>query len=93
MIFLQILEAKLQVDLTGISDDLLTEFFIDTRHLRIGLGKTLETIDQLGKIGGILGLDGDPQGGLNKRKRKLLKTSWKIYNFYIQYTNSKVMDC
>ena len=66
------------MDLTGISDDELIEIFIDTQQQRIGLGKTLVTIDPLGKIGGILGLDGDPQDDKNRRHYKSAKTRWKI---------------
>ena len=52
------------MDLTGISDDWLTKFLIDTQQQRIGLGKRLETTIPLGKIGGILRLDGAADNNL-----------------------------
>mmetsp|Transcript_80806 Transcript_80806/g.142407 ORF Transcript_80806/g.142407 Transcript_80806/m.142407 type:complete len:580 (+) Transcript_80806:219-1958(+) len=58
-VLLQILQANLQVQLTSTSNNVLTGFLDGGLHQRIGLGQTLQTLDQLRQIGRILGLDGD----------------------------------
>jgi len=57
-VLLEILDADFQVKLSGSGDDVLTRLLDGARHKRVGLGETLETLDELGKIGGVLALDG-----------------------------------
>ena len=63
VIFFQIFQADLQVQLSGTGDDVLTRLLNDTLYHGIGLGQPLETLDQLGQVGGVLGLDGHTHDG------------------------------
>mmetsp|Transcript_10545 Transcript_10545/g.29798 ORF Transcript_10545/g.29798 Transcript_10545/m.29798 type:complete len:859 (+) Transcript_10545:55-2631(+) len=58
-ILLQILEANLQVKLTGTGDNVLTSVLDGALNHRIRLGQALETLHKLWKIRGGLALDGD----------------------------------
>eukprot|EP00042_Codosiga_hollandica_P038086 m.306022 g.306022 ORF g.306022 m.306022 type:complete len:541 (-) comp55303_c1_seq1:42-1664(-) len=51
------------MELTGTGNDVLTALLNDALHHGIGLGEALETLDQLGQIGGVLALDGDTHDG------------------------------
>lgn len=62
------LKTDLKVKFTGTSDDVFTRLFNDTLDHGIGLGQTLKTFDQLGKIGRVLGLDSDTH---DRRDREL----------------------
>jgi len=59
VIFSKILKANFQMEFTSTSDDVFTRFFDVALDARVGLGESLETFDELGELGGILGLDGD----------------------------------
>ena len=59
VVFLQILEANFQVEFSSSGDDVLSGLFEDTLDHRVGLGKTLESFDELWKISWVLGLNGD----------------------------------
>jgi hypothetical protein len=58
VVLLEILQANLQVQLTGTSNNVLTGLVDESQHTRIRLGQTLETLDKLGKILGVLDFDG-----------------------------------
>jgi hypothetical protein len=60
---LEILQANLQVKLTGTSDDVLTRLFGDALDARVRLGQAAETLNQLREIGGVLGLDSHTHDG------------------------------
>ena len=59
VVLLEILQADLQVKLTGAGNDVLTGLFDNTLDHRIGLGQSLQAFDQFWQIGGVLSLDGD----------------------------------
>jgi len=63
VVLLEILEANLEMELTGSGNDELTGLLGDDLHHGIGLGEALETLDELGEIGGVLALDGDTHDG------------------------------
>lgn len=63
VILLEILQANLQVQLTGTGDDVLTGLGDVSQDTGVGLGETLETLDKLGKIIGVLDLDGTTDDG------------------------------
>jgi hypothetical protein len=63
VVLLEILQANLQVELTGTSDDVLTRVGDVGQDTRVGLGQTLQTLDKLGKILGVLDLDGTTNDG------------------------------
>lgn len=63
VVLLEILQANLQVELTSTSNDVLTGGGDVGQDARVGLGKTLETFDELGKIVGVLDLDGTLHDG------------------------------
>jgi hypothetical protein len=65
VVLLEILQANLQVQLTGTSDNVLTGWRDVGQDTRVGLGKTLKTFDKLGKILGVLDLDGTLHDGGN----------------------------
>jgi len=59
VVLLEILQADLQMKLTGTSDNVLTGVSgLDDDHW-IGLGESFETFDELWKIGWVLGLNGN----------------------------------
>jgi hypothetical protein len=58
VVFLKILQANLEMQLTGTSNDVLTGLRGVGKDARVGLGETLETFDQLREILGVLNLDG-----------------------------------
>eukprot|EP01084_Bolivina_argentea_P053277 97799_1 len=62
-VVLEILQADLQVQLTGTGDDVLTGLLDGGQDEGIGLGQALEALDQLGQILGVLGLDGNTHDG------------------------------
>jgi hypothetical protein len=63
-VILEILQADLQVELTSTSDDVLASLLVgDNLDERVGLGETLETLDELGEIGRVLDLNGDAHDG------------------------------
>jgi len=66
VVFFKILEADLQVEFSGTSDDMFTGLFRDNLDHRIGLGESLETFDELGEIGGVLALDGTSDNGRDR---------------------------
>ena len=59
VIFLQILEANLQVELASAGNDVLARLLNNTLDHGIRLGQTLETLNKLGQLRWIFGLDGD----------------------------------
>merc|ERR1719430_209361 len=63
MVFLQILEADLEMQLSGSSNDVLSRLLNDTLHHGVGLGKPLQPLHQLGKISRVLGLHGNSHNG------------------------------
>ena len=62
-VILEILQANFKVEFTGTSDDVFTGFLDGADDEGIGLGEALETFDELGEIGGVLGFDGDTDDG------------------------------
>jgi len=67
----EILEANLEVELTGSGDDVLSGLGDPGLNAGVGLGETLESLDELGEIVGVLDLDGDlDDGGDAERMRK-----------------------
>lgn len=58
VVLLEILEANLKVQLTSTGDDVLTGLGDVGQNARVRLGQTLETLDQLGQVVGVLDLDG-----------------------------------
>lgn len=58
VVLLEILQANLEMELTGTGNDVLTRLVGHGQNARIRLGQTLETLDELGKILGVLDLDG-----------------------------------
>ncbi|KAI6748621.1 hypothetical protein HG530_015394 [Fusarium avenaceum] len=63
VILLKILEANLEMQLTGTGDNVLTRLGGHGQDTRIGLGETLETLNKLGEILGVLDLDGTLDDG------------------------------
>ena len=59
VLLLEILQTDLKMELTGTGDDVLTRLFDGGDDARVRLAETLEALDELGEIGGVLGLDGD----------------------------------
>ena len=59
VLFDEILKANLDMELTATSDNVLTGRLGNALDERVGLGKLLETIDELWKIGGVLDIDGN----------------------------------
>jgi len=62
-VVLEVLEANLQVELSGSGNDVLTGFLGVAQDHGIGLGKALHSLDELGEVGGVLGLNGAPHNG------------------------------
>ena len=60
VVLLEILQANLEMELTSTSNDVLTRLRCVSQDTRVGLGETLETFDELGKILGVLDLNGPP---------------------------------
>lgn len=63
VVVFQIVQANLQVELTGTGNDnlsIVTDHGLDTR---VRLGQSLETFDQFRQIGGVFTLDGDLDNG------------------------------
>lgn len=58
VVLLEILQANLKVQLTSTGDDVLTGLGDVGQNARVRLGQTLETLDQLGQVVGVLDLDG-----------------------------------
>merc|ERR550539_826507 len=59
VIFLQVLQTDLQMELSGASNDVLSRLLNDALHHGIGLGETLQSLHQLGEISRVLGLHSD----------------------------------
>jgi len=59
VVLLEILQADLQVELSSTGDNVLTGVSGLNDDHWIGLGKSFKTLDELWKIGWVLGLDGD----------------------------------
>merc|ERR1711963_875040 len=60
VVLFQVLQADLKVELTSASNDVLTGLLNHALHHGIGLGQTLKTFHELGKVGRVLGLNGHP---------------------------------
>lgn len=58
VVVLEVVEANLQVELTSTSHDVLTGLVGHGQDTRVGLGQTLQTLNKLGQILGVLALDG-----------------------------------
>jgi hypothetical protein len=63
VVLLEILQADLQVELTGTGNNVLTGVGDVSQDTRVGLGETLKTLNELGKILGVLDLDGTLHDG------------------------------
>lgn len=59
----KILKANLEVQLTGTGNDVLTRLLSLAENEGVRLGETLETLNELGKILGVLDIDGDTHDG------------------------------
>ena len=62
-VVLEILQADLKVELARGGNDVLTGFLGVAQDHGIGLGKALHSLDELGKIGTVLGLNGATDHG------------------------------
>lgn len=58
VVVLEVVQANLQVELTSTSNDVLTRLVGHGQDTRVGLGQTLQTLNKLGQILGVLALDG-----------------------------------
>jgi hypothetical protein len=58
VVLLEILQANLKMQLTGTGNNVLTRLRGHGQDARVRLGQTLQTFNQLGKILGVLDLDG-----------------------------------
>ena len=65
-VLLQILEADLDVQLSASGDDVLSALLGHADDERVALGEALESLDELGQILRILGLDGDAHDGAHR---------------------------
>ena len=65
-VLLQILEADLDVQLAASGDDVLSALLGHADDERVALGEALESLDELGQILRILGLDGDAHDGAHR---------------------------
>lgn len=63
VVLLEILQTDLQVQLTGTGNDVLTSLVDHGQDTGVGLGQTLETLDQLGQVVGVLDLNGTLDDG------------------------------
>ena len=63
VVLLEILETNLEVQLTGTGNNVLTGLGDESQDTGVGLGKTLETLNQLGQILGVLDLNGALHNG------------------------------
>jgi len=63
VVLLEILQANLEMELTGTSNNVLTGGGDEGQDTRVGLGQTLKTLDKLGQIVGVLDLDGALDNG------------------------------
>eukprot|EP01137_Pigoraptor_chileana_P031526 Opistho-2@19439 len=66
VVLLEILEANLEMELTGTSDNVLTRLLDRALHEGVRLGKALKTLDKLREISGVLALDGDTHDGRHR---------------------------
>jgi hypothetical protein len=58
VVMLEIVQANLEMQLTGTGDNVLTRLVGHGQDARVGLGKTLETFDKLGQVLTVLDSDG-----------------------------------
>lgn len=63
VVLLEILKTNLEVELTGTGNNVLARLVDHGQDTRVGLGETLETLDKLGQILGVLDLDGALHNG------------------------------
>merc|ERR1711988_1768074 len=63
VVFLQILEANLEMKLSSSSNDVLSGLLNDTLHHGVGLGESLQSLHQLGEVSGVLGLHSNSHHG------------------------------
>jgi hypothetical protein len=63
VVLLEILKTNLEVELTSTSNDVLTRLVDHGQDTGVGLGQTLETLDELGQILGVLDLNGALHNG------------------------------
>jgi hypothetical protein len=63
VIVLKILQANLEMQLTGTGNNMLTRLGHVSKNTRVRLGKTFKTLNELGQIVGILDLDGNLDDG------------------------------
>lgn len=59
VVVLEVVKTDFQVELTGTSNDDLTRVTHPGLDTRVGLGKSLKTLDKLGEVRGVLTLNGD----------------------------------
>mmetsp|Transcript_23112 Transcript_23112/g.32374 ORF Transcript_23112/g.32374 Transcript_23112/m.32374 type:complete len:594 (-) Transcript_23112:467-2248(-) len=65
-ILLKILETNLKMEFSRSSNNVFTGFFGVTQNHRIGLSKTLHTLNKLGKISRVLRFDGTTHNGRHR---------------------------
>lgn len=63
VVVLEVVKTDFQVELTGTSNDDFTGVTHPGLDTRVGLGKSLETLDKLGKVRGVLTLNGNLHDG------------------------------
>jgi hypothetical protein len=63
VVLLEILKTNLEVELTGTGNNVLARLVDHGQDTGVGLGETLETLDKLGQILGVLDLDGTLHNG------------------------------
>lgn len=71
VVLLQVLEADLQVQLTGTGDDVLAGLLGVAEHHGVGLGQALHALHQLGQVGARLGLHGHTHHGRHRELHRL----------------------
>jgi len=71
VVLLEILQANLEVELTGTSNNVLTGLGDVGKDTGVGFGQTLETLNELGKIVGVLDLDGALHNGRDRELHDL----------------------
>jgi len=55
---LKILDANFKMELTSTSNNVFTRLFDGALHKRVGLGKSLQTFDELRQVSRVLRLNG-----------------------------------
>jgi len=79
VILLEILETDLEMKFSGASDDVLACRRDPSENAGIGLGESLQALDEFGKIVRVLDLDGDLDDGRDRELHDLHVVSLRKY--------------